>query len=253
MRFKNNTICVTGGTGGIGFSIVLGFLKEGAKVYMHGRDKNKLLSKLNELSEYKDMIQGLQADLSIDSERNRFLDEISRIDSIDTLICCVGNGNVKKGINLDKDDWSHVLDQNFFSATLIVPKFISKLEKSKNASICFIGSIVAVNHINAPVSYAVSKSALTTYSKYLSFELASKKIRVNCVQPGNIYFDGGRWEELRRENKEGIDQYIQNEVPMARFGKPEEIAHAVSFLSSEEASFITGHSMVVDGGISSRI
>ena len=248
MRFKDYIVCVVGGTGGIGFSIVQGFLEEGAVVYIHGRDQDKLTSRLKTLSHYGERVRGIQADLVSEDDRKRFLLEINRIDKLDVLICAVGNGNVVRGSDLTEDDWGVVLGQNFLTSSLIVPSCVEKLTLSTNASICFIGSIVSEAYLKAPISYAVSKAAVTTYSKYLSFELASKSIRVNCVQPGNILFEGGRWEQLRNDDVNGVDMYIKNEVPLKRFGTTKEVASAVLFLSSQEASFITGSSLVVDGG-----
>ena len=85
-------------------------------------------------------------------------------------------------------------------------------------------------------------------TKYLSDDYASKNIRVNCVIPGNIMFAGGRWEELMMLDKGGTEEYIQKNVPMKRFGQPREIASVIVFLASVSASFITGTSLVVDGG-----
>ncbi len=248
MRFKDYTVCVTGGTGGIGFSIAESFLKEGAVVYLHGRNQEKLDKKLAALSSFGTNVRGIQADLTKEEDRKKFIKEMNSVASLDVLVCAVGNGNVVKGSNLTQEDWNNVLGQNFFVSSLIVPSLVEKISASKHPSITFIGSIAGVIYLKAPISYAVSKAAVTTYAKYLSFELAQKGIRVNCVQPGNIFFEGGRWEELQNMNKESVDSYIQSEVPLKRFGTPEEIASTVTFLSSQEASFITGASIVVDGG-----
>jgi len=90
--------------------------------------------------------------------------------------------------------------------------------------------------------------ALNSYAKHLSVELAKDNVRVSIVHPGNVYFEGGRWEELLKEDKSKIKRYIQEKVPMRRFGKPEEIAEAILFLASSRAKFITGTSLIIDGG-----
>ena len=113
---------------------------------------------------------------------------------------------------------------------------------------CFIGSIAGLQHLKAPAGYAVAKAALDTYVKCLAQDLAADGIRVNIVHPGNIYFEGGRWAELQKERKEATEEYIASQVAQQRFGTPEEIANVVAFLTSSKASFMTGASVVVDGG-----
>ena len=107
--------------------------------------------------------------------------------------------------------------------------------------------------IGAPIGYSVSKTAIFSLAKNLSVKLADKKVRVNVVTPGNVFFSGGEWERKLKENPHKIKKLINTVVPMKRFGTPDEIANAVIFLSSEKASFITGSNIVVDGGQTSGI
>ena len=101
--------------------------------------------------------------------------------------------------------------------------------------------------MGAPTDYSVAKSALISFSKNLARKVAPQ-IRVNVVAPGNIYYPGGTWDLKISENESKVKQMIENEVPLKRFGKPEEVADAVAFLSSERASFITGTTLIIDGG-----
>ena len=113
--------------------------------------------------------------------------------------------------------------------------------------ITFISSIAGIENLNTPTEYGVAKSAINTFSKILSHKLAPR-IRVNAVAPGNIYFKDGTWDLKNSENPELVSEMLENNVPLKRFGKPEEVADLVLFLSSEKAEFITGACITIDGG-----
>ena len=110
-----------------------------------------------------------------------------------------------------------------------------------------ISSIAGINYLGAPTDYSIAKSSLITLCKNLSYKL-SPQIRVNVVAPGNIIFENGSWDKKLKEDMESINAIIKNNVPLQRFGKPEEVASLVTFVSSEKAQFITGSVLVVDGG-----
>jgi 3-oxoacyl-[acyl-carrier protein] reductase len=111
----------------------------------------------------------------------------------------------------------------------------------------FVSSIAGLQVTGAPTDYSVAKAALVMLSKQLSHKFAPN-IRVNCIAPGNIYFPGGRWEELLKSDPVTTETMLKTKVPLNRFGTPEEVANAVVFLSSDSASFITGSCLTVDGG-----
>ena len=111
-----------------------------------------------------------------------------------------------------------------------------------------ISSLAACDRIEAPYAYAAAKEGVKVLTKYLADDYAERNVRVNCVIPGNVLFPGGRWEELMERDRSGTEKYIRENVPLRRFAKPEEVAAAVVFLASDRASFITGTSIIVDGG-----
>ncbi len=118
----------------------------------------------------------------------------------------------------------------------------------KRGAIIFVGSIAGVESSPAPLAYSSAKAALLNYVKNLARQVAEDGIRVNAVAPGNILFEGGSWVKHLEARREEVLRYIESEVPMKRFGKPEEIADAVAFLASARASFVTGACLVADGG-----
>lgn len=250
LGLREKAVFVSGSSGGIGYAIAKTFLKEGSDVIIHGRDEEKLDCRMKALSEiYAHRASSFRSDLAVPGERDATLTEIlRRFTRLDAAVFCVGNGHVPVGYDLTQEQWDAILAQNFFANAHMARMLAPLLKKAGQASICFIGSIAGLQDIEAPLGYAVAKSALNTYAKCLARELAPDGIRVNIVHPGNVRFEGSRWEQLREEDPNGIDEYVENEVVQKRFGTPEEIASIVTFLSSSQASFMTGASVVVDGG-----
>jgi 3-oxoacyl-[acyl-carrier protein] reductase len=247
---NNNVVAVIGGTGGIGLAITKCFLQSGSTVFLHGRNEKKLKKVLMDLEkDPTSTVVGFASDITSPKERSETTKKIKAdCKQINTLVLCVGNGNVARSPFLDEKDWVDILNQNFLGNAGMLKELVPLLENSTNASIVCIGSIAGLTRLPAPVGYIVAKAALHAYVKALVPHLAEKNIRINIVHPGNIFFAGGRWEELKNKDFKGVKKYIESDVPQKRFGTPEEIANAVYFLASPDASFITGASLVVDGG-----
>ncbi len=146
----------------------------------------------------------------------------------------------------DGDKWEELWKTNF-DASLILCREALKSLFDTSGSIVFISSICGVESLGAPTDYSVAKSAIIAFSKNLSRKVGPS-LRVNTVAPGNIYFKGGTWDKKVKTDSTKVKNMLKNEVPLQRFGTPEEIADAVAFLCSERASFITGANLVVDGG-----
>jgi 3-oxoacyl-[acyl-carrier protein] reductase len=124
---------------------------------------------------------------------------------------------------------------------------VSHLKGRDNPSITFISSIAGLEAIAAPIPYSTAKAGLQQAAKNLARQLGPEGIRVNTVAPGNVLAPGGTWEAKMAENPDQVKKYIETEVPLARFANPEEIAHAVVFLASARARFISGALLCVDG------
>ena len=143
---------------------------------------------------------------------------------------------------------------NFFAATRLAQHVLPLLlANEQKGSILFISSIVAIEATPAPLPYSAAKAALNNYAKNLARQLGPQGVRVNTIAPGNIFFPGGSWERHLANQRESVELMLKAEVPMKRFGVPEEIASLAAFICSPHASFATGSCFVVDGGQTRRL
>lgn len=252
---KDKRVLITGATQGIGLATAKEFINEGAKVCVTGRDSKKV-SKAIEILEQEvvdaDVI-GFCGNMLIHEDMLKlqaFIDE--KWQGIDILIPNIGSGKPMSEDPLNIGEWNRLLQVNLLGSIEMLQLFQNMLRKS-SGNIVMISSIVAKEVFGKSYAYAASKEAVLTVTKYLAKDMAVHGVRVNAVLPGNIFFKGGRWEELMAMDEQGVRETIAQAVPMKRFGRPEEIAKAIVFLASDAASFITGSFLTVDGGQTSAI
>ncbi len=250
LGLKDKRVLITASSNGSGLATARTFLDEGARVIVNGRSQGKLESVKQELSlHYGNRVRAFCGDILDDETIDKCVAFVKEeFDGLDIMVCNLGSGKPLCDNSLDKSEWQRFYDVNVLSSVGVLDKIRPLLRKGSNPNVIFISSIVSREVASAPIGYAAAKSAVRTMNKYLSRQWADDGIRVNCILPGNIYFEGGRWEELKKADEDGVMSYIESAVPMKRFGKPEEIADTIVFLSSERASFITGAEIVVDGG-----
>lgn len=250
LGLKNAVALISGSSRGLGVFIAEAFLEEGAKVCLTARNPETLSATEHRLRDKfgTDAVSSLCADLETEegcSTVKSFLE--NKFEKLDALIANVGNGKGKLGLSPDRKDWIDSLSLNLVSPALLVSSCYSLLAASKG-SIVVISSIAGKETIPAPVPYSASKQALSALTKNYSRLMAKDGIRINMVCPGNILLSGGVWERKLEQNKQSVESYIASEVPLKRFATGREIADAVIFLSSYRAAFITGSSLVIDGG-----
>jgi 3-oxoacyl-[acyl-carrier protein] reductase len=243
-------VLVTGSSKGIGLTIAKGFLREGAKVVLNSRKQEELdeckenLIKGNTSSQLLPIACDFTQHEDIIALKKQIIQEWN---GIDIIVANVGSGKSVPDAIPEVKHWDRVFSLNFDSALYTAREFYPLLQSSKG-SLIFISSITGMEALGAPTDYSVAKTAVIAFAKNLARKIASEGIRVNCIAPGNIYFEGGSWDEKIKSDPQKIKHLIKNSVPMQRFGKPEEVADAVLFLSSERASFITGTVLKIDGG-----
>jgi 3-oxoacyl-[acyl-carrier protein] reductase len=247
LDFANKNVVIFGGSYGIGFSIAKGFLSESANVHVISRnfqEKNLNLLKTEfPNSRFYHYSCDATRQVELKNISNILLENCNHI--IDALILNIGNGNGKGDILESDIDWNQIWDINFNSVLYPLREFVNYI--SNNGAITIISSIAGLENINAPNAYSVAKSALITLAKNLSKKLAPR-IRVNTIAPGNIFVKGGTWDKKMSLDPVKTKQMLLDQVPLQRFGLPEEISDLVVFVSSNRASFISGSCIVIDGG-----
>jgi len=249
LNLKDKRVLVTGSSRGIGLEIARNFLHEGARVIISSRGKNRLEQIEKELiAEYgKKNISTFVCDHSnIDDVKILFKNIEKQYFGLDIVVSNVGDGRSVSDALPDDEQWKKTWNSNFESALQTARTFLPMLEKSQGV-LLFVSSIAGMEAFGAPTDYSVAKTAVIALSKNMARKLAPN-VRVNVIVPGNVYFEGGSWDEKIQQNKKHVDSIIKSTVPMNRFATPQEIADSALFLCSERASFITGTTLVVDGG-----
>ncbi|MBZ5580653.1 MAG: SDR family oxidoreductase [Acidobacteriia bacterium] len=250
LGLQSKVIFVAGSSRGIGKGIAAALLDEGARVVVTGRDGAALEAACAELSPGRServlAFHGDLADPAVACEAHRRTIELWG--AVEALVCNIGSGAAKNGWRLSAGDWDPVFRINLWASVGLVEVFLPAMVEAGAGSIVFVSSIAGLESLGAPIPYSAAKAALERYSKDLARRVGKHAIRVNTVAPGNILFPGGSWQRKADADPAGVRGMLDSEVPLRRFGVPEEIGAAVAFLASRQASFITGACLVVDGG-----
>lgn len=250
LLLKNKSVLVTGSSKGIGYYIARAFLSEGARVMVTGRDQERLMAAEESLNKTGQVISFCGDMTEPSAVEQAVAKTVKQFGGLDIVVANIGKGSVG-GTDISLEGWQAALRDNFIGAMLLSSKAMPHLAERKG-NIIFIASIAGVESIGASIPYSASKAALLSAMKGLAKEYGPQGIRVNAIAPGNILFPGGKWEQKLLEKKEFFENYIKTEVPLQRFGTPEEIANVALFLASPLSSFTTGACFVVDGGQTQR-
>ena len=241
MNLKDKKIIVTGASGGIGNSIVEKLNNSGAKILATGTK----IEKLEELkSKYKN-ISILKFDISQNDKIEEFI-ENATIELGGSLDCIVNNAGITQdnlAIRMSLNEWQKVIDINLTSTFLLSKYALKKMMKNNNGRVINITSIVGHTGNFGQSNYAASKAGIIGMSKSLSVEYAKKNITINCVSPGFIVSD------MTNSIPEKIKSILLAKIPMGKMGSGEDVSNCVAFLSSDEASYITGETIHVNGGM----
>lgn len=237
MNFNGKVAVVTGGTKGIGLATVKLLDKSGAKVYACARNRIEFDSR-NIVFHHLDVT-------SIDSCKELFNDIISIENRIDVLVANAGITTDALTVNTSEEDFDRVINTNLKGIYNIVKCMASHMENNGKGSIVTIGSIVGEYGNTGQVSYAASKAGIVGMTKTWAKEFARKgaQVRVNCVSPGYTKTD------MIKTVPESLINKFKDLTMLKRLAEPEEIANVIAFLSSDDASYITGAVIPVDGGM----
>lgn len=243
LNLKGKTALITGSSKGIGKAIARSLHDEGCNIVLNSRN----IDELNNVVKNFKNASCFAADVTNpESCANLVKHVLEKWSHLDILVCNVGSGSSIPPGNENILEWKRVFDINFHSATNMVEAAKESLSKTQGTIVC-ISSIAGLEVLGAPITYSVSKAALNSYVKSISKPLAKQGIRINAIAPGNIFFEGSVWEKKLSENPDGVRKMLDEQVALHRFGRPEEIADFVTFLTSR-CTFATGEVFVLDGG-----
>ena len=244
MRFKDQVVVVTGSTRGIGKAIAYSFAREGAMVMILGRNAELCASVKDEILEQGLKAESFQADVTklenIQEIVTKILDKHKRIDIL------VNNAGVTRDnllFRMSEEDWDEVIDTNLkgkFICTKVIAKAMLKARKGR---IINISSIIGITGNVGQANYAATKAGAIGFTKSIAKELASRSITVNAIAPGYIQTD------MTNQLSDKAREDLLEKIPLKAFGSVEDVAGTCLFLASKQASYITGQTIVVDGGM----
>lgn len=250
-QFIGKVALVTGGGSGIGRATALAFAKKGAKVVIVGRTKEKI-------EETQEMVRALggeaiafPVDVSSDEQVRRMIqttiDEFGRLD----FACNAAGigGRLLPAADATEEDFDSTMAINLKGVWLSMKYQILQMLKQGFGAIVNISSINGLDGTQNAAIYSASKSAVNSLTKSAALDYAKSNIRINAICPGPIHTP--LLEEVFDQTKKTKDEY-KSLVPMDRIGNPDDIAHSVVWLCSDEANYITGHIMIIDGGVSAN-
>ncbi len=241
LNLTNKIALITGASGGIGGAIARSLHAQGAHVVISGTNKQAL----DELAaSLKTRVSIEVCNLQDDESVNTLVDRVCEVhERLDILVCNAGVTRDNLGLRMSIDDFDAVIKINLHATFILNKLAIKRMVKQKYGRIINISSIVGFTGNPGQANYAAAKAGMVAMSKSLAIEVASRGVTINCVAPGFIATK--MTDVLKEEQKEKL----LNNVPCGRLGSPEDIANSVVFLASDEAEYITGQTLHVNGGM----
>jgi 3-oxoacyl-[acyl-carrier protein] reductase len=240
-NLENKNIIVTGASGGIGNAIIKTLNEAGANILASGTK----IEKLEELKNNFKKVKILKFDISQSDKIEEFIENATSElgGSLDGIVNNAGITQDNLAIRMSLDEWQKVININLTSTFLMSKFAIKKMLKNKSGKIVNITSVVGHTGNLGQANYTASKAGIVAMSKSLAIEYAKKNININCISPGFIQ------TAMTNKIDDKFKEIIISKIPSARLGKPDDIANAVLFLSSDQSSYINGETIHVNGGM----
>src|SRR4030066_1438822 len=246
MSLKNKIVVISGATRGIGRAIAIELASEGANISFNFLKSDKDAREVEkEIKNFGVNVKSFQTDIKDYNAVKSWVDNtIELFGGIDIVINNAGMIKDRALALMEPDDWHEVINTNLDGTFNLTRAAIITFIKQKSGVIVNITSVSGITGMSRQTNYSASKAGIIGFPKSLAKEVASYNIRVNAVAPGFIETD------MLKELKEEYKSQIMKQIPLCRFGRPEEVARVVKFLVSDEAGYITGQTIVIDGGMS---
>ena len=252
LHLSGKVVFVAGGSRGIGLGMVEALLAEGARVAMTARGAEALETERARLAaQYgADALWTMAGDMRDSAVIETALTAAeAAMGPLWGAVANVGLSPCPPGFEIDDDTWSGGMTQNLDSAFRLARSALRRMTPRGEGAILMISSIAGLGALGTPLTYGVAKAAMNHLTKELARVAGPKGVRVNAIAPGNIIFPGGSWEaNSTGPRADNWARWIKREVPLNRYGKPEEIGSMAAMLLSPVSSFVTGAVIPVDGG-----
>ena len=249
LGLKGKVAVVTGGSRGLGFAAARSLAGEGARLAICARGADGLEAAAATLRATGAEVLTVTCDIAAADGAQTLLDAVrDRYGALDILVNNVGGNRRGRFEETSDQDWLDIIELNVLAGFRASRGAIPMMRARGGGAIVFVSSVFGREKGGPGLSiYNTTKSALISAAGIMALELAKDGIRVNCVAPGSIRFEGGSWDKRVKADPDGMRAFVRANLPLGRFGRAEEVGDLVAFLVSERASLITGACIAVDG------